>query len=132
MLHPYDIRDLFRAVGALSTIVLLVASMATSCKDQDPPVLSIEGSWSPMIPAHPEWVYDFREGLLTQSITDFGVVITTLTYPYAVRQDTVWIGGDANNLPRVWLLAFECPDIVRVNNISPGAVLSPQFWLKRR
>ena len=132
MIYPYDFRDLFRALGALLTLSLLAASMTMSCnKEPDPPAPGIEGRWTPMLPAHPEWTYDFRDGLLTQSITDFGVMITSITYPYAVRQDTVWIGGTVTDMPRTWLLEFECADIVRVTNISPGATLSTQFWLKR-
>lgn len=72
----------------------------------------IEGTWSSLLPAHPDWKYDFHKGLLTQSVQDFGQPLSVNTYPYAIRKDTIFIGGDATNAPRWWITKFKCDSLV--------------------
>lgn len=91
---------------------------------------NLEGKWVDMTGTlPPDWHYDFHNGLLTQSYVNFGSIITSLSYPYAYRGDTVFIGGDATNTPRMLVVYFECEDVVKVNHL--GAMINHQFWLKR-
>jgi hypothetical protein len=120
-------------------LILLLCSIVFACK-KDPDTCGntdpqdaarIEGRWMSLFPSHPEYLYSFESGLLRQSHTAFGAVISDNTYTYATRHDTLHIGGDANNLPRTLLLYFHCDSIVEARNISPGAVLAPVIWLKQ-
>lgn len=88
-----------------------------ACGDGKQPLPSIEGRWEPLFFVK-QWTYDFNNGLLTQSASGFGTVITVLQYPYAERGDTVIIGGDLNNAPRRWVLHFECADVVHVQELD--------------
>lgn len=116
----------------LFVIAILLVIPLISCKEQHEatPMPSIDGRWQDLTGTlNPEWHYHFDRGLLLQSYEDFGATLTTLTYPYATRHDSVFIGGDATNAPRVWVLEFECADVVKVRNV--GQVLGATFWLKR-
>lgn len=92
----------------------------------------IEGHWRSMLPAHPDWQYDFDRGILTQSLEDFGAPLVQYQFPYATRADTVTIGGDATNGPRSWKVYFYCDSIVKVTNTTPGQIVAPVIWLQRR
>lgn len=118
------------------TLLLLVCLMAACKEEQTPPfnpqdARHLEGhEWTNLTGAlHPEWHYCFEGGLLTQRYVEFGATLSTITLPYAIRQDTVYIGGNATNNPRTWVLYFECEDVVQV--AEQGPVLSQVFWLKR-
>lgn len=118
------------------TLLLLVCLMASCKEEQTPPfnardARQLEGhEWTNLTGAlHPEWHYCFEGSLLTQRYVEFGATLSTITLTYAIRQDTVYIGGNATNAPRTWVLYFECEDVVQV--AEQGAVLSQVFWLKR-
>jgi hypothetical protein len=120
----------------LALLLALLLLPLISCKkdvlpDPSPSDASrIEGRWVDMTGTlYPDWHYHFEAGLLTQSYIKAGATITALTYPYAIRQDTVFIGGDATNAPRVWLLHFECHEITEVVQSAPA--FSQRFWLRR-
>ncbi len=127
----------FRSLSILLfTIVAMTGAFYIGCREHDPfpfdahDAHNIEGRWVDMVGTlNPDWHYHFDQGLLTQSYEAFGGTLTTLTYPYAIRADSVFIGGDANNLPRVWVLAFECADVVMVTQTNAG--FGTRFWLKR-
>lgn len=113
-----------------------VLLLLSSCRKEDVPLdpydaTRMEGQWRLLLSGHPDWQYGFHEGILTQSVTDFGVPITTLQFPYAVRRDTLQVGGDASNLPRTYKVYLHCDSIAEMHNISPGAILAPVVWLKR-
>ena len=120
----------------LATIAILGIIMLGSCKDNDPishdshDATRIEGNWVDLTGTlSPDWHYSFDRGLLTMQYEKAGATITTLTYPYATRHDSVFIGGDATNTPQIWTLEFECDEVVKVNRV--GALISQEFWLKR-
>jgi len=114
----------------LLLIAIALILPLVSC-DKDPePQPSIEGRWVDMTGTFaPDWHYHFDSGILTQSYIKAGTTITTLTYPYAVRDNIVIIGGDATNAPREWHLLFECHEVVQVT--QSATMLSQRFWLKR-
>lgn len=110
--------------AALLLLLAILASVFTSCGDKDP-VPTIEGRWSAMQPLHPDWVYDFRNGILTQSIYIGNTNVTTHSYVYSQRGDTIYIGGDRNTDPRTWVVQFESwnilhvqPQNVKINNLQ--------------
>lgn len=109
-----------------------------SCHKEDPPTPTpqphyaqlIEGKWEDMTGTFaPDWHYDFNDGLLTQHYLKTGSPIIKLSFPYAVRDSAIIIGGDATNPPREWRLLFECEDVVQV--VQQGPALGQRFWLKR-
>jgi hypothetical protein len=114
---------------------LLLCITILSCQKEKPDhsptdASGIQGEWVELTGTlQPDWKYSFDDGLLTQSYEAFGSVLTTLTFPYATRQDTVFIGGDTNNQTRIWILYFECHEIVQVRDAS--SLLGQKFWLKR-
>lgn len=109
--------------------LLLFSTLLVSC-EKDPPFPSIEGHWVDMTGTFaPDWHYHFDDGLLTQEYFVLGVTLASLTYPYAIRDSTIIIGGDATNNPREWTIYFECNDVVQITQTSDQ--LSPRFWLKR-
>jgi len=121
--------------NALFSAMLLVA-LFIGCKEKEDLPLDqfdaqrIEGRWVDMTGTlAPDWHYHFDGGLLTQSYIKAGATITALTYPYAIREDSIFIGGDLTNAPRVWLVDFECDEVVQIS--QEAAVLGQRFWLKR-
>jgi hypothetical protein len=58
-----------------------------------------------------------------------GATLSELTFPYAVRDSIVIIGGDTTNPSRTWQLYFECHDVVRVTHSA--TMIGQRFWLKR-
>lgn len=116
----------------LAEVVLWIMLMlvAFSCGDGNkPPLPSIEGEWRSLIPKQPDWRYQFRRGLLTQYTTVGNTTISSKTYPYAERGDTLYIGGDQFDPPRRWLLKWECHTVVEVKQLD---VQFPQLWWLRR
>jgi len=119
-------------------IFFILAVFLLACRKETPQLFipdphdatRIEGHWADMTGTlAPDWHYHFDAGLLTQSYTKAGATLTSLTYPYAIRRDSVFIGGDATNIPRTWLLEFECEEVVMVT--QSAAALGQRFWLKR-
>ncbi len=100
-----------------------------SCKEPEAPN-TIEGDWIDLTGSiYPDWHYHFERGILTQKYEKFGATLTTITFPYATRGDSVFIGGNSTNDPRIWVLSFECADVVKVQSVS--ATFGPTFWLTR-
>lgn len=115
-------------------VALLAMLSFISCKKDPQPstdyAAGIEGRWVDMTGTFaPDWHYHFEDGLLTQHYFKAGVTLSILSYPYAIRDSTVIIGGDATNAPRGWRLNFECSDVVQVIQYSPQ--FGQRFWLKR-
>lgn len=112
-------------------LFLLLAILLFQCRETDSSApYTIEGHWVDMTGTFaPDWHYHFDNGLLFQSYVKAGGTLTTLTYPYAIRDSVVIIGGDATNAPREWTLHWECEDVVQVT--QSAQVLSQRFWLKR-
>ena len=117
------LRDICYIIVLLLLAAFVLSPILTSCSGQKEPVYTIEGRWEAMLPAHPNWVYDFHNGLLTQTVSDFGAVISQRQYPYTVRYssspiDTLFVGGDTHEPARTWLLDFECATIVHLQAIG--------------
>lgn len=93
---------------------MLIGLLASRCADADPLPPGIEGSWRQTAPASPGWVYTFDNGLVTQRVDAFGATLSVLTFTYAERGDTVYIGGDAVNEPRLWLVKMLGPADMKV------------------
>lgn len=110
-------------------IIISILLFSSRCGDQKAPLPTITGQWYSLLPSHPNWLYDFRNGILTQSVTDFGAVLSTKQYPYTERGDTVYIGGDLNEPQRKWLITWESPDIIHIQAIN--AQINNLQYLKR-
>jgi len=110
-------------------LLIFILAQACACGDNKAPLPTIEGLWQAMIPAKPNWQYDFQNGLLTQYVTDFGKPLSTRQYPYAMRGDTLIIGGDEQNPPRRWLLTFKCERIIETKPLNQQ--LAEVLYLER-
>lgn len=118
----------------MKTIAILLLTFALAgCQHDTIPTkpFDITGAWVKVPAYKPEWRYHFSGNILTQSIVDFGATITALEYPYALREDTLIIGGDNNNAPRRWLIHPICDSIVEVRNLTAQVTLAPTFYLRR-
>ena len=102
-------------------LLLLALCLFSNCRDQPPPAPTIEGYWHQLIPQHPPWEWHFDNGILTQSVQDFGATLTTLQFTYAVRDDTVFIGGDGNNDPRILLIRFLGDGAIEAKQLPAGS-----------
>ena len=117
-------------------IFLLMLIAFVACSKEVPPAdphdaTRIEGGvWAAMLPAHPDWRYEFRQGLLRQYALDYGIVLSDQTYMYALRSDTVFIGGSGPDRERRWVVFFHCDSLVECRTKSSG-VLAPTLFLKR-
>lgn len=117
--------------------LLLLLTLLAACHKEAPAAdprdaSRIEGGmWSSLLPAHPDWRYTFDDGLLRQYVSDFGAVLSDQTYPYALRHDTLIIGGSGGASARCWVVYFYCDSIVQVQNVTPGAVIAPTLYLKK-
>lgn len=115
-----------------SAAAVLVAALVASCGDGQRPMpadCGIQGRWTALVPDNPDWQYHFERGLLTQFTTFAGTTISEKQYPYALRGDTLLIGGDAHDAPRRWVLRFECCDVVEIQHLA-GPIATPR-WLRR-
>jgi len=123
----------FKIMRYLIPILLLLSACAEEQTISDPYDASrIVGTWRSMVPANPDWVYQFDgQGFMRQTFHFGGATLSSLEYPYATRQDTVFIGGDANDPARTWMVRFECDSILEVRNVTPGTLILGQFWLRR-
>lgn len=116
--------------------MLLFLTVLIACRKETPPdeprdASRLEGgAWRNILPAHPAWQYEFQDGLLRQYVLDFGIVVSDQTYPYALRRDTVFIGGDAFSSPRRWVIYFHCDSLVECHTQGSG-ILVPTLYLKR-
>jgi hypothetical protein len=109
--------------------LLFAVQFLSACK-KDEITPSLEGNWSDLTGSiNPDWHYHFDSGLLTQSYVIAGTTITSITFPYAIRDSIILIGGDTNNPAREWAYSFECNDVIRIT--EQGQVLNRRFWLMR-
>jgi hypothetical protein len=100
-------KNVFKRINWLDALIvagilILIGRCAAGCGDKDLHP-GIEGAWRQTAPASPGWLYDFRDGIVTQTVKDFGATLSQLTFTYAERGDTLYIGGDGVNAPRVWV-----------------------------
>lgn len=90
-----------------------------ACLDQYEPLPpSIEGHWRKLVPAHPPTEYDFRAGILTQTISFAGQPVAEIQRTYAMRLDTLLIGGDLGDPQRRYVLRFIGGEVVEVRPVS--------------
>jgi len=117
----------------LFTLLTLLGSCQKETTTADPhDAERLQGEWGNLLPTHPDWQYNFDDGILKQSVTDFGTIITSFQFPYAIRRDTLLVGGDAINEPRKYLVYLHCDSIAELRNITPGVMIAPVLWLKRK
>jgi len=106
------------AVVALPILFVLTYAIQ-SCRDQfDPLPPSIEGHWQKLVPAKPPTEYDFRAGILTQTISFAGQPVAEIQRTYAMRLDTLLIGGDVGDPQRRYVLRFIGGEVVEVRQVS--------------
>lgn len=129
-MKPY--RFQFNRYHLIAAVLLgVIGKCATSCADQDPPPPSIEGHWHQV--TSPWWEFTFENGIMTQEAKGFGATLSDLQFTYALRDDTLHIGGDLNNPPRRWLYKLLGPDDLKVTEIPADTALRvwPVFYFER-
>lgn len=95
-----------------------------------PNLQTIEGDWRQESPLPSQnWRYKFNDGILQQSASIGSTTVVQYQFPYAVRGDTVMIGGDSINPPRTWVLDFWCDSVVQVQPLN--VLIAPQLLLRR-
>jgi hypothetical protein len=110
--------------------LLLFCLVTAACSHE--PLPGIEGEWRQVVPAHPVWLYSIRDNIFHQTVTDFGQVLADRQFPYAQRGDTLFIGGDANQVPRVWVFRMMGDGAAEVTDIPQGPLnLNPVRILER-
>jgi len=122
-------KKLFKITPILALLGIMLYQCQKSPKEEALPTIS--GHWVNLTDIHPDWQYEFTDNVLTQYIVDFGATIAWQQYPYAVRGDTVLIGGDTNDPNRIWKVTFWCDSIAEVHNITPGVMIAPVLYLRK-
>ncbi len=121
----------FILISAISVIGMLYMGTILGCKKTpiDPPSPTIEGEWRDLIQGTPNYVYHFDNGLLIQTAMIGNSAVVVQQYTYAVRQDTVYIGGNEGTPARLWKYRFELDSLMEVKDITPGVQISKLSWL---
>lgn len=115
-------------------LIAFVAMLFHACHKQanespEPP--SIEGHWVNLNLTFPDWQYHFNDNILEQYIVEVDDTIGWHQFTYAVRNDTIIIGGDATAPNRVWKATFWADNITEINNITPGVLIAPILYLRK-
>lgn len=112
-------------------IFLLV--LLSACRKDDQPVIqptaTIEGHWKILVPATPDWHYYFDRGVLIQTAMVGNTQVAVYQFTYAIRHDTLLIGGDISAPPRMWRYTFQLDSLMGITDISPGVAISPLSYL---
>jgi len=82
---------------------LLLALSILSCRDQYPDPPGIEGRWKQLTGITGERYHTLQDNLLTQETYVGNTLVASLQFTYALRGDTLIIGGDGANQPRTWI-----------------------------
>lgn len=102
-----------------------------TCRDQYERLpLSIDGHWRTLVPGHPPTDRDFRNGILTKTVTFAGQPVASIQRTYAVHGDTLFVGGDVNDPQRAYLLRFVGDGAVEVRSVPTDtlALGSLEYW----
>lgn len=106
-------------------LVLICSCQKDPEPSPEPPARTIEGHWKILVPATPQWHYVFDDGLLEESVYVGPTKIVSYLYPYAIRADTIFVGGDINTPPTLWNFKFHLDSLVELKNITPGVMIAP-------
>ena len=88
----------------MSAGFFMLLILALGCGDGKAPLYTIAGRWQASDPDQPGWVYEFRQGIMTNTITATGEV---RLYLYAERADTLFLSSaEAAIQPRAFLLTW--------------------------
>jgi hypothetical protein len=116
-----------------SVLTLIFSIFFVFCKkniESLPNLQTIEGNWVQESPLpSQEWRYKFNDGILQQSASVGNTTVVQYQFPYALRGDTVVIGGDSINPPRTWLLDFWCDSVVEVQPLN--VLIAPRLLFRR-
>ena len=118
-------------MSAIKKALFLLMVVVVACRHESP-LPTIEGQWKQLVPDHPAWEYDITDNLFRQTVTDFGVVLSDLQFPYAQRGDTLFIGGDAVNLPRVWVVRLIGDKAAEVQELPTAPLNSTHYRILER
>ena len=103
------------------------------CQKEDQPVVpspaTIEGHWRILVPSTPDWHYYFNTGVLIQTARVGNTSVATYQFTYAIRHDTLLIGGDISAPPRMWRYTFHLDSLMEIRDITPGVAISPLSYL---
>jgi hypothetical protein len=113
----------------LSTLFLFCKKEPITLQYSPRDAARIEGNWRSLNNS-PTKTYHFERGFLIQQVHVGPTPVWSYEFLYATRLDTVFIGGDSINSPRVWTCYFHCDSLVEVAQ-SNGGLLSQTFFLKR-
>lgn len=113
-------------------LFILLLFCLIACRHDQEPKPTIEGEWVQLVPNHPNWEYDISDNLFRQTVTDFGVVLSDLQFPYAQRGDTLFIGGDAANNPRIWIVRLIGERAAEVTELPTGPILTTPYRILER
>lgn len=103
----------------ITSLWVLYTALLICCGDQKTPLPTIEGKWTAIVPNHPNWLYEFDNGLFTHYRTDLITgEVEFEQYAYTVLGDTLYFGGNGSTPPRQWLLEFKCECIVHTTPLN--------------
>lgn len=101
------------------------------CQDgYDPLPPSIEGHWRRLVPANPPTEYEFRSGVMTQTTLFGSQPVAVIQRTYAVRMDTLIVGGDIGDPQRAYIMRFIGTGAAEIRSL-PGDTLalgSIAYW----
>lgn len=112
----------------VAALLALIGVLSSRCKDQEPLPPGIEGVWKQTAPESPGWIFTFDSGIVTQRVEKFGGALSHLVFTYAERGDTLYIGGDAANAPRTWVVTMLGVADMKVRE-APADTTGREEWM---
>lgn len=115
----------------IAAALILLALLMQSCRDQYPLPSGIEGRWRQT--TSPWWLLDFDNNILIQKAKVGGSTVSMLQFTYAERGDTIYIGGDLDNPPRIWVVRLLSDNDLKAIQIAPDttAPVWPVYYFER-
>lgn len=76
-------------------------------------------------------LWSLRDGLIIQQVKAADVPVSVVLIPYALRGDTLYLGGDLSTPPRTYLTRLIGADVLECTPVSKELTLSPKMYFER-